>query len=469
MLETGRLAGMNLVLIVADDLGYGDIGLFNNGLTRTPNIDDVAKRGLCLSQHYSASPVCAPSRAAILTGRYPQRTGCVETLEALGLDRMHSSEVTIADYFHEMGYATGLVGKWHNGALDTRYFPTNRGFDEFVGFCGGWQDYYDWYLVHGDGTSHGDGRYLTDVFADEAAQFIRRHAAEPFMLFVTFNAPHFPIEAPESDVLSVRERFSGSEAVATLYAMVERMDRGVGQIRETLGGLGLDERTLVMFTSDNGPQLDGEGAGSLMRFNCDLRGEKLLVFEGGIRLPMLMCLPGLVPEGACSERFVHTMDWLPTLTRAFGWEADWLKPLDGAAVPDLRNEGASDGTTRFWQWNAYAPRSRCNAAMRDGPWKLVYPVIDGALQRTPEDARVDRELKMGPPHLGKIGSYELPTLPDAPAPRPMLFNLEEDPEERHDRGSDHPDRTAQMSARLESWYEEMESARRTAQRETLSW
>ena len=153
----------NIILILADDMGYGDFGCFNYGASRTPTLDHFVNDGLCLTQHYSASPVCAPARASLMTGRYPHRTGEIDTLETRGLDRLALRELTIAELLKRAGYATGLVGKWHNGAYDPRYHPNQRGFDEFAGFSGGWQPYYQWNLDRNGSVSRGDGRYLTNV------------------------------------------------------------------------------------------------------------------------------------------------------------------------------------------------------------------------------------------------------------------------------------------------------------------
>ncbi|MDP6702053.1 MAG: sulfatase-like hydrolase/transferase, partial [Candidatus Latescibacteria bacterium] len=136
----------NIVLIVADDMGYGDFGVFNDGPARTPHLDALVDEGACLAQHYAGSAACSPSRAALLTGRYPHRTGALTPMEVRGMDRIALDEVTLGDTFKHAGYATGLIGKWHNGALDPRYHPNARGFDEFVGFSGGWMDYFDWWL-----------------------------------------------------------------------------------------------------------------------------------------------------------------------------------------------------------------------------------------------------------------------------------------------------------------------------------
>ena len=176
----------NVVLIVADDMGYGDFGCFNDGQSQTPTLDDMAGNGTCLTQHYSASPVCAPARASLLTGRYPHRTGAVDTLEHRGLDRIALRERTLADVMGAAGYVTGLVGKWLNGAFDHRFHPNSRGFDDFAGFSGGWQDYWDWRLDRNGSVTSSDGRYLTDVLTEEAIAFVRRHRDEPYFLLVAY-------------------------------------------------------------------------------------------------------------------------------------------------------------------------------------------------------------------------------------------------------------------------------------------
>lgn len=173
-------AAPNIVYIIADDFGCGDTGTFGNPAVRTPALDALAAAGTCLTQHYAGSAVCAPSRAALLTGRYPHCTGAIDTFEGRGLDRLALREVTIADHLRAAGYATGLMGKWHSGALDPRYHPNRRGFDEFVGFRGGWIDYWRYRLDHNGSFSDADGRYATDVFTEAAVRFIERHHQQPF-------------------------------------------------------------------------------------------------------------------------------------------------------------------------------------------------------------------------------------------------------------------------------------------------
>ena len=178
----------NVLLIVADDMGYGDFGVFSEGRVKTPQLDRLVNEGICLKQHYSASPICSPARASLLTGRYPHRTGAITQHDMFGLDRIALRETTIADTFHAAGYSTGLIGKWHNGSLDRRYEPNSRGFDEFVGFCGGWSDYYQWHLRFNDSLSKGNGDYLTEVLTKSACKYIKRHQKDPFFLMLTYTA-----------------------------------------------------------------------------------------------------------------------------------------------------------------------------------------------------------------------------------------------------------------------------------------
>ena len=322
----------NIVLIVADDMGYGDFGCFNYGASKTPVLDHLVSEGMCLTQHYSASPVCAPARASLLTGRYPHRTGAIDTLETRGLDRLALRERTIADLLRHAGYVTGLIGKWHNGAFDHRYHPNRRGFDEFAGFCGGWQPYWKWQLDRNGSFSRGDGRYLTDVFTDEAIDFVRRHRGERFFLYLAYNAPHFPFEARDDDLALFDATGNFTPAVRRIYAMIRCMDRGIGRVLEELDRGGIAENTIVLFTSDNGPQFGGKGEMCSDRFNCGFAGSKLLVYEGGIRLPMVIRWPAGIEGRRQLHEMVHLTDWLPTLLASREVSRRAICKLDGIDV-----------------------------------------------------------------------------------------------------------------------------------------
>ncbi len=453
----------NIVLILADDMGYGDFGFCNDGRSETPAIDHLAAEGTCLAQHYAASPVCAPARASILTGRYPHRTGAIDTLEGRGLDRIGLGERTIADLLGAAGYATGLVGKWHNGALDPRFHPTQRGFDEFAGFVGGWQRYWDWTIERNGTPMPSDGRYLTDVLTQEAVDFLDRHHREPFFLHLAYSAPHFPLEAPDADISAFADPERFTNAVSRIYAMVRAMDRGVAEVLDALERFGLADNTLVLFSSDNGPQMTGDGDESTVRFNCQYRGAKGLVSEGGIRLPMIMRWPAGLPPRTEVDDLVHCTDWLPTLLAAAGVPVPGGGEdlaLDGVDVlPLLQGEPMEVPPVRYWQWNRYAPVGESNAAMRDGPWKLVRPAITETMEVASADLMMDAALKLSPGAFTEVSTGPEPER-DIPEPAPpQLFDIARDPFEEHDLAASEPARSARMVTELETWFESVEADR----------
>jgi arylsulfatase A len=456
------MPGPNIVFILADDMGYGDFSCFNYGASRTPALDHLVHEGVSLTQHYSASPVCAPARASLLTGRYPHRTGALDTLEMRGLDRLALRERTVADHLRAAGYATGLVGKWHNGALDPRYHPNRRGFDEFAGFSGGWSPYIDYRLDRNGTVTKSDGRYMTDVLTEEAVRFIQRHRAEPFFLMLAYSAPHYPFHALEEDLAPFRESGALTTAVSHIYGMIRCLDRGVGQVLDQLDRLGLADDTIVLFTSDNGPQLGGEGEMSSHRFNCGFAGAKLLVYEGGIRVPMIVRWPAGLEGRRQVHEVVHFADWLPTLLSAAGIETPRDVRLDGIDVlPVLRGEHGDVPPRRFWQWNRYTPAGQCNAAMRDGRWKLVLPAIDELLRVSPADLQVDVLSKTRPDeHTALTRDPEPERGAIAPLP-PRLFDIVSDPLERNDLAAAQPERVKRMEGELAAWFEDVEQERRT--------
>ena len=443
----------NIILIIADDMGYGDFGIFNDQLSCTPHLDALVDEGLCLTQHYSAAPVCTPARAALMTGRYAQRTGSNDTLEARGLDRLRLDETTMADILGASGYATGLVGKWHNGALDRRYHPRARGFDEFVGFQGGWNPYYRYRLDRQGSIEYGErDRYLTDVFSEAALDFIGRHQRQPFFLQLAYNAPHFPLEAPDAIAQKYSER-GFSLGVSLLYAMIEVMDAGIGRIIETLDELGIADNTIVMFTSDNGPALGDWNGFSQRRYNCNFNGGKGNTYEGGIRVPMIIRWRDGLPGGRRSDEMAHFTDWLPTLLGLAGVEAPAELDIDGVDIGlVLRGETGERYPQRFWQWSRYTPVGACNAAMRDGDWKLVRPQIREAMEVTAIDTAHDNAIKYVPEHYADVVrepviEREIPEPPPA-----LLFNIADDPLERNDLAGRQPQRVARMETELERWF-----------------
>jgi len=446
----------NVVFIMADDMGYGDFGVFSEGRCRTPTIDRLVAEGTCLTQHYSAAPVCTPARAGFLTGRYPIRTGGIDMRETRGLDRIAVRERTIADCFRRAGYKTGLVGKWHNGAFDPQYHPNARGFDEFVGFRNGLMNYYDWRIEKNGRRMQPDGRYLTDVFADAAVDFIDRNRAIPFFLDVAFNAPHTPLEVPQDEVAPYRcDRWN--EKVATIYAMVTRMDRGIARLIEALEKAGIADNTIVCFTSDNGPAMYEE----MERFNCNFNGGKGHVYEGGIRVPMILRWPDGLAKGAHFDQLVHYCDWLPTLLAAAGATAPPELAIDGVNVlPALQGKADWLSPKRFWQWSRYAPTLESNAAMRDGKWKLLRPMLKQANWTSPVEMAIDRKLLIDPHAVDRswLGQpFPARTLP--PAAPWELYDLDADPGETRNVAGAHPALVQRMAGELEEWFASVERDR----------
>ena len=468
----------NVLLIVADDMGYGDFGTFNP-VVHTPNLDSLISQGTCFRQHYSASPICSPARASLLTGRVPHRTGAITQHELHGLDRIALREVTIADMFQNSGYTTGLVGKWHNGALDARFEPNARGFGEFVGFCGGWSDYYDYTLRENESYRKSDGSYLTDVFTDEALSFIQRNQNEPFFLQLAYTAPHAPFQAPQAVIDKYKAR-GYDRITATTYAMIEIMDQGIGRILQYLEDTKLNENTIVLFTSDNGPaffnpsrQLEPGEKNFNERFNCGMRGSKGWVYEGGIRVPMIVRYPDRIAAGQLNDELVHFTDWLPTLIGLCGIDRVDGPAFDGHDLSPILFGGSIDlEPRRFWQWNFYVPNIGTNAAMRDGDWKLVQPMITGTRYfskelyvseedelRTKAFSKADSQHKRDPQSISELLPIPRVKLPD-PEP-PELYNLADDPGEQNDLANQFPERTSNMLSQLESWFEDVEAERMT--------
>jgi len=466
----------NIVLIVADDMGYGDLGMFNPSV-RTPNLDQLANQGVCLRQHYTASPICSPARAALLTGRYPHRTGAITQHEIHGLDRIGLHETTIADIFKRAGYKTGLIGKWHNGTFDSRFEPNARGFEEFVGFCGGWSDYYKYKLKINQKYQASNGEYLTDLLTSESINFIKRHKSQPFFLQIAYSAPHSPFQAPAENVNYYLNK-GFNRVVATTYAMIEIMDHGIGNVMHALNDFKIEDNTIVLFTSDNGPaffnppyMLEPEDNTLNERFNCGYKGAKGYVEEGGIRVPMIIRYPEHKFLNNFSDGLFHFTDWLPTLTRMVGIEYQSELKLDGYDVFDLLFSNARQEEPRqFWQWNFYYPYIGTNAAMREGKWKLLRPTISGTrffnkeLYASDEDVNILKDFlteeikhKEDPEKVKNI--LPVPKLLLLPPEPPQLYNLEIDPHESNDLSAQYPDRVANMLSQLENWFENVEAER----------
>ena len=357
----------NIVVIVSDDQGYGDISCYEHpDEVSTPNMDRIAAEGVRFTSGYASCPVCAPTRAGLMTGRYHQRYGFYTAADSrTGLP---VNETTVADLLRGAGYRTGVFGKWHLG-YDEPFRPLARGFDEFYGFLGhGGHDYFDLSIssvhnsIYRGGEPIDDSGYLTRNLTREAVRFIDQNRERPFFLYLAYNAVHNPLQAPEEAV----KRHSNPDPRRNTYlAMLEILDEGVGEVLDALDRGGLADRTLVFYFSDNG------GARGTTAQNGPLRDYKHSVYEGGVRVPFLMRWPGRIAAGTVSDEPVISLDVAPTALAAAGVDAPTDRPLDGKDIlPAL--EGKLDGPLHealYWSW---IDRDSDNGwAVRRGRWKLL--------------------------------------------------------------------------------------------------
>jgi arylsulfatase A-like enzyme len=419
----------NILLIVADDLGYADLGIHGCKDIPTPHIDSLARNGVRFTDGYVSGPYCSPTRAGLMTGRYQQRFG--HEFNDPDVARGHVefglplSETTMADRLKAAGYTTGLLGKWHLGSA-ARFHPMARGFDEFFGFPGGDHSYLD-------AEAHSpnpllDGRkpvdrteYLTDVLGVRAVDYIRRHASDPFFLYLAFNAVHTPMQAAER-YLTRFEQIADTER-RTYAAMLSAMDDAIGRTLAALREAKLEERTLIVFFSDNGgPTMATTTINGAI--NTPLRGSKRQTFEGGIRVPFIMQWKGRLPAGHTYTRPVMQIDILPTVLAAAGVKAnpDWK--LDGVnLLPFLTGEATeSPHDALYWRLGSMM-------AIRRGDWKLVQ-TSEGPLRET--DPAVLKDLS-----------------------RAELYNLADDIGEKNNLAAKHPDKVKELADAWQRWNREL--------------
>ncbi|HYT95098.1 MAG TPA: sulfatase, partial [Gemmataceae bacterium] len=355
----------NIIILLADDLGYADAGFQGCKDIPTPHIDSLARNGVRFTSGYVSGPYCSPTRAGLMTGRYQNRFGHEFNPGAGVKQGMPVSEVTMADRLRALGYVTGLVGKWHLGGAPKMH-PTARGFQEFFGFLGGAHSYFP--AIKGKAIQRGtspveEKEYLTDAFAREAVGFIDKHAKEPFFLYLAFNAVHTPMEASAKYL----ERFPkiADKQRRTYAAMLSAMDDAIGRVLAKLREHGLEDDTLIFFFSDNGgPTMIGTTINGSRNF--PLRGSKRQLLEGGVRVPFVLQWKGRLPGGKQYDHPIIALDILPTALAAAGAEVPAGAKLDGVnLLPYL--EGKVQGAphdTLYWRFGE-------QLAVRRGDWKLV--------------------------------------------------------------------------------------------------
>ncbi len=433
LLNSSFSAPPNIIFVLADDFGYGDLGCMGGKDIATPNIDRLAVEGVKFTDFYANAPVCTPTRVGFMTGRWQQRCGLEfafgyqveqfrrvkgewvpeKDIHAFGLPL---NEITIADRLKSVGYATGAFGKWHLGFKD-EYNPTKRGFDEYFGELLGHADYYK--HAYFDGTyALRDGLepvkregYFTDLIHERAVKFITAHAKQPFFLYVPHLAVHAPFQAPDkpdTPMVTKESMHHGSRAI--YKAMVERIDHGVGLMLAELEKQGIADNTLVVFSSDNG--------GERYSRNAPLFHHKATVWEGGIRVPCLMRWPAKLPKGKVTSQMGITMDLHATFLAAAGVTSPAPKPLDGIdLVPLLTGEAKPIDRTFYWRIDRTNRKQR---AIRQGQWKYIN---DGNTMD-------------------------------------LLFDLSADIGERTNLGYQHPEILEDLKSKLKAWEAEIDATER---------
>lgn len=398
----------NILLIVGDDIGYGDLSCYGCKDIATPNLDAIAAGGTRFTSGYVMAPVCGPSRAALLTGRYPSQilpyAGNPPHGSDIGLPKEHR---LISDYLHETGYRTAAIGKWHLGE-QAGFEPQARGFDSFYGFLGGMHDYFSaedkqWGPIM-RGREKGELKdYLTFAFADEASAIIRRRDEKPFFIYLAFNSSHTPLQAPD-EYLKKTAHLANPMRQKNM-AMTLALDDAVGRVMKSVRESGREENTLVIFVSDNGAALikgSAENGGS----NAPLRGSKIQCWEGGIRVPFFVQWKSRLPEGRVVDDPVCTLDLLPTLLAVCGITAPAGQKMDGLDLLPWLDGKAELPKREPLCWKMYGN----NFAIRDGDMKFV--------------------------HVGDESG---------------LFNVRTDPGEKNDASVKRPILTRQLEAKWKQW------------------
>lgn len=408
----------NIIMIYADDLGYGDLGCYGHPTIKTPNLDRMAAEGLRFTQFYSAAPVCTPSRAALMTGRLPVRSGLSRVLFAHSEGGIQDSEITIAETLHDAGYRTACIGKWHLG-WQARYLPTRHGFDSYFGLPYS----NDMTPTAGPGAPGSakspplplfrneavierepDQTRLTERYTAEALAFIRQKRARPFFLYYPQTFPHVPLYAGA--------RFKGKSARGLYGDVVEEIDWSVGEILNAVKQAGQDSNTLIIFSSDNGPWLIRKEFGGSAGL---LREGKGTTWDGGMREPCIARWPGRIPGGRTTAAVGTTMDLFPTFAHYAGATAPKDREMDGKNLAPVL-----EGKSAAWERTLYFWSDTELRAVRRGPWKL---------------------------HIRTNNQVDQPTGARDADP-PELYNLETDPSEKRNVSGEHPGITQELLALL---------------------
>jgi arylsulfatase A len=431
----------NVILIMTDDQGFGDVGFHGNTELNTPNLDRLAKESTELT-HFYVQPLCTPTRAALLTGRYPERTGAVEVNDGRSIIR--EEETTIAENLRAAGYRTGIFGKWHLGD-NFPVRPSDKGFEECLHHTSGGvgqagdppgNSYFDPILRHNNVPTKYEG-YCNDIFFREAMDFAESHRDEPFFIYLATNLPHLPLQVAEKYVKPYR-KYGVNEINAKTYGMIANIDENIGFLMKRLKDLKLEENTIVIFLSDNGPRTSRQKNDLYPdRYNAGLRGTKSSIYEGGIRVPFLIRWPNKIKAGAKLPHIAAHIDILPTILDACdAVNINQERIIDGRSLLPLLTtpEQPWPDRTLFFQHNAnHEPLMYSHFAVRSQNYKLVQALPN------PRDSVLD------------IGEYDI----RSQLGNLELYDIENDPSEINDIARSNPQLVESMVADYENWYRDV--------------
>lgn len=411
----------NIVFVLIDDMGWSDAGCYGNTFHETPNIDRLAQQGMRFTDAYAACPVCSPTRASIMTGKYPATLNLTDFIPGHWRpwaklvvpefnQQLPFDEITFAEALKPAGYVSGAFGKWHLGGRD--HDPDTQGFDDFL-VTGGRYFYPNFRTT--PKIEIKDGTYRADVLTDQAVKFIKSNRDRPFVLYLSHHVVHIPLEAKQELIDKYERKPKPAHGVNNpIYAaMVEHADRSLGRVMQTLDELHLAENTVVIFFSDNGGLYRRfDGVGPAVMSNAPLRAEKGTLYEGGIREPLIVRWPGVVEPGSTCSVPVSSVDFFPTFVEIAGLKNKVTHPIDGVSlVPLLKQTGGLDRDALFWHYPHYHHSSPAGA-IRAGDYKLIEYFEDGRLE---------------------------------------LYNLSKDIGEQHNLVREMPEKAKQLQQRLAAW------------------
>lgn len=434
----------NILIILCDDLGYGDLRCYGHPAIKTPNLDKLASRGMRFTQCYAAAPVCSPSRAGILTGRIPSRMGVYTWIAENNPMQLRREEITLAALLKRAGYRTAQIGKWHlNGIFNSskQTQPGDHGFDHWFSTQNNAIPSHENpknFVRNGKAVGAVEG-FSCQIVADEAIAWLKagRDAPAPFFLHICFHEPHEPVASPPELVKSYPK--AANEDEAQYFANITNMDRAVGRIMDVLEESGQLDNTIVFFTSDNGPETLNRYKGARRSYGVvgPLRGRKLWLYEGGIRVPGILVWPGKTRPGQTSDEPIWSLDLLPTFCRAVGAKVPTDRKIDGSDfLPALEGKKIERQTPLFWHY--YRALGEPRVALRDGDWVVLAhcdPAAKGA-GGTLQFGDIDIIKK------ARLKSFE-------------LYNLRDDVSQAKDLAAKEPERLRQMSDRLGVLYREV--------------